>query len=227
MVIGERYPDFIAITISQLLKISTPNRVYWYVSRPLSLITLVQSPNGILAGVLKTLLIMLDKVMIVERMWFQGGGLIPIYRRDFNTREEQWRPLQPRPDSGDDRKWWIKHNHVSAPCHVVRHAAELMWWLAIKWFVKISLDHKSSAKSHPHSEASGQTKPLTWFDKQFLQRFSFLRLMTIILVMVKCSFNYCTIENIWYFKAHKTKTLSRSYLHSPLFSLYPPPLTAK
>ena len=88
MVIGEHYPDFIAITISQLLKISTPNRVYWYVSRPLSLITLVQSPNGILAGVLNTLLIMLDKVMIVERMWFQGGGPIPIYRRDFNTREE-------------------------------------------------------------------------------------------------------------------------------------------
>ena len=28
MVIGQRYPDFIAITISQLLKISTPNRVY-------------------------------------------------------------------------------------------------------------------------------------------------------------------------------------------------------
>ena len=67
MVIGERYPNFIAITISQLLKIWTPNSVYWYVSRPLSLITLVQSGNGILAGVLKTLLIiLLDNVRIVD-----------------------------------------------------------------------------------------------------------------------------------------------------------------
>ena len=67
MVIGERSPDFIAITISQLLKIWTPNSVYWYVSRLLSLITLVQSGNGILAGVLKTLLIMLlDNVRIVD-----------------------------------------------------------------------------------------------------------------------------------------------------------------
>ena len=77
MVIGERYPNFIVITISQLLKISTPNRVYWYVSRPLSLITLVQSPNGILAGVWKTLLIMLDKVMILWKgCGFKEGASI-------------------------------------------------------------------------------------------------------------------------------------------------------
>ena len=77
MVIGERYPNFIAITISQLLKISTPHRVYWYVSRPLSLITLVQSPNEILAGVLKTLLIMLDKVMILWKgCGFKEGASI-------------------------------------------------------------------------------------------------------------------------------------------------------
>ena len=226
MAIGERYPNFIAITISQLLKISTPNRVYWYVSRPLSLITLVQSPNGILAGVWKTLLIMLDKVMILWKgCGFKEGASILftaviLIRGRGNDAHYDPDPTGMMTESDES-------NTIMCLPHVMRwHAAELMWWPAIKWFVKISLDHKSSAKSHPHSEASGQKqKPLTWFDKQFLQRFSFLRLM--ILVMVKCSFNYCTIENIWYFKAHKTKTLSRSYLHSPLFSLYPPPLTAK
>ena len=116
--------------------------------------------------------------------------------------------------------WWQNVMNQTQSC-----LPHVMWWdtqshlAAIKWFVKISLDHKlpeSSAKSHPHhSEPSGQTNPLTWFDKQFLQRFSFLLLM--ILVMVKWSFNYGTIENIWCFKAHKSK--NESILPSVPFSL--------
>ena len=105
---------------------------------------------------------------------------------------------------------------MSAPCHVAGHAEA---HAAIKWFVKISQDHKlpeSSAKSHQTIlSLPGRLTHWLGLINNFCQRFSFLLLM--ILVMVKWSFNYGTIENIWCFKAHKSK--NESILPSVPFAL--------